>query len=130
MSWRAFNWVMQRVTGALLVLLLVMHFWVEHFMEGPVRQGQLSFKVIQERIANPWMQAVDIAFLFVALYHGLNGLRNIVLDYDKVGPRAARFATAVIILAGIVWAYWGVTAFVGNPEIGKGLNSAVAAAIH
>jgi succinate dehydrogenase cytochrome b556 subunit len=124
MSWRAFNWVMQRVTGALLVVLLAMHFWVVHFTAGPVREGKLSFAVIQERIANPWMQAVDIAFLFVALYHGLNGLRNIVLDYDRVGPRAARLATAVIVVAGVAWAYWGVTAFVGNPEITKGLQSA------
>ena len=62
-----------------------------------------------------------IAFLFVALYHGLNGLRNIILDYSVVGPRVARVTTAIIVVIGIIWAYWGVTAFVGNPEIAKGL---------
>ena len=51
-----------------------------------MREGKLSLPVIQSRIANPWMQAVDIAFLFVALYHGLNGLRNIILDFSVVGP--------------------------------------------
>lgn len=126
MSYRAINWVLQRVTGALLVILLAMHFWVEHFMAGPVRQGQLSFEVIQSRIANPWMQAVDLSFLFIALYHGLNGLRNIILDFSIVTPAVAKVVTVIIILGGIVWAYWGVTAFVGNPEITKGLVSVAA----
>jgi succinate dehydrogenase / fumarate reductase membrane anchor subunit len=122
-SYRAINWVLQRVTGALLVILLAMHFWVEHFM-ADVRHGELSFQLIQSRIANPWMQAVDISFLFVALYHGLNGLRNIILDFSIVTPAMARVCTVIIILGGILWAYWGVTAFVGNPEITKGLVSA------
>lgn len=118
---RVIHWYLQRITGAALVILLAMHFWVEHFMAGPVREGKLSFAVIQERIANPWMQTVDIAFLLVALYHGLNGLRNIILDYSVVGPRLARAATVIIIGIGIWWAWWGVTAFIGNPEIAKGL---------
>jgi succinate dehydrogenase membrane anchor subunit len=125
-STRVIHWYLQRVTGALLVLLLTMHFWVEHFMSGPVREGKLSFAVIQQRIANPWMQTVDIAFLFVALYHGLNGLRNIILDYSAVGPRFAKLCTIVIVVIGILWAYWGVTAFVGNPEIAKGLADVTA----
>ncbi len=127
---RVIHWYLQRITGAALVILLAMHFWVEHFMAGPVREGKLSFAVIQERISNPWMQAVDIAFLFVALYHGLNGLRNIILDYSVVGPRLARVATVIIIAVGICWAYWGVTAFVGNTEISKGLISNAALGTH
>jgi succinate dehydrogenase cytochrome b556 subunit len=123
---RVFHWYMQRITGSLLVILLAMHFWVEHFMAGPVREGKLSFAVIQERISNPWMQTVDIAFLFVALYHGLNGLRNIILDYSAIKPQVAKIITALIIVVGVIWAYWGVTAFVGNPEIAKGLASAAA----
>lgn len=121
MSFRAFNWMIQRVTGAALVILLVMHFWVEHFEAGPVRHGQMTFAVIQQRLANPWMQAVDLAFLVIALYHGLNGLRNIVLDFSVVTPRIARVVTVIIVLGGIFWAYWGFTAFVGNPAITQGL---------
>jgi succinate dehydrogenase / fumarate reductase membrane anchor subunit len=127
---RVIHWYLQRITGAALVVLLAMHFWVEHFMAGPVREGHLTFEVIQSRIANPWMQAIDISFLFVALYHGLNGLRNIILDYGVVTPRIARIATAVIIIVGLCWAYWGVTAFVGNPELTKGLAANVASGTH
>ena len=78
MSPRAINWYLQRITGAALLVLLIMHFWVEHFA-AEVRTPQgLTFEVIQRRFfQNPWFVAVDISFLFIALYHGLNGIRNI-----------------------------------------------------
>jgi succinate dehydrogenase / fumarate reductase, membrane anchor subunit len=104
-------WYTQRITGALLVPLLIAHFWVEHFMSKTLLRGDLSYEVILERISNPLWQAIDIGFLLVALLHGLNGLRNIVLDYSRVGPRAARAITVVLIAIGIAWSWWGINAF-------------------
>jgi succinate dehydrogenase / fumarate reductase, membrane anchor subunit len=108
---RVIHWYAQRITGALLLVLLVMHFWLVHYMAGPVRQGELTFEVIRERISNPWMQAINISFLLVALYHGLNGLRNIILDFGWVNRRAAQSFTALLVIVGLAWAYWGITAF-------------------
>ena len=65
------GWYLQRITGALLVVLLAAHFWVEHFMSAELR-GDLTYEAILQRIANPAWQFIDIAFLLVALYHGLN----------------------------------------------------------
>jgi succinate dehydrogenase / fumarate reductase membrane anchor subunit len=104
MSRNAVAWYMQRITGAALVPLLIAHFWVEHFMSATLLRADLTY-------ANPWWQAIDIGFLVIALYHGLNGLYGIVLDYGKIGPRAARFAAVLFTVVGIAWAYWGVTAF-------------------
>ena len=111
MSSAAIHWYLQRITGALLVILLIAHFWVEHFMTAALRRGELSYEAIAPRITNPAWQAIDITFLIVALYHGLNGLRNIVLDYSRAGAAAARAITAVLIVIGFVWAYWGIEAF-------------------
>ena len=105
------GWYLQRITGALLVVLLAAHFWVEHFMSAEMRRGDLTYEAILHRIANPVWQFIDIAFLLVALYHGLNGLRNIILDYSRVGRRAAQALSAVLIAAGLVWAWWGIEAF-------------------
>jgi succinate dehydrogenase membrane anchor subunit len=107
----AAGWYLQRITGAALVILLVAHFWVEHFMSRELLRGDLSYQAILGRISNPVWQSIDIAFLLIALYHGLNGLRNIVLDYSGIGARAGRVITAAIIVAGVVWAWWGITAF-------------------
>ncbi len=105
------GWYLQRITGAALVILLVAHFWVEHFMSRELLRGELSYQAILARISNPLWQSIDIAFLIIALYHGLNGLRNIVLDYSRIGIRAARAVTALIVTAGCVWAWWGIEAF-------------------
>ena len=105
------GWYLQRITGALLIVLLTAHFWVEHFMSAELRRGDLSYQAILGRIANPVWQFIDIAFLLVALYHGLSGLRNIILDYSRIGKRAAQGISGLIVIAGALWAWWGIEAF-------------------
>jgi len=109
----AIHWWLQRLTGALLLLLLAGHFWVEHFLTQELRRGELSYQAIAGRITHPAWQAIDIAFLIVALYHGLAGVRNIVLDYSRVGPRALRLLTWALAAVGAMWAWWGIEAFRG-----------------
>src|SRR6185436_7487071 len=111
MSGRAINLYLQRVTVAALLVLLIMHFWVEHFTAEVRTPAGLTFEVIQRRFfQNPWFVAVDISFLFIALYHGLNGIRNIFLDYTW-GFRLRTPITVVLAVVGLVVAYWGVSAF-------------------
>jgi succinate dehydrogenase / fumarate reductase, membrane anchor subunit len=104
-------WYTQRITGAALLLLLIAHFWVEHFISATLLRGDLTYAAIRARIATPAWQAIDIAFLLIALLHGLSGLRNILLDYSRIGRNGARIFTGVLVIAGAVWAYWGIEAF-------------------
>lgn len=111
MSWNAINWHVQRITGAALLLLLIAHFWVEHFASDQLLRGELTYEAIRARISTPLWQAIDISFLVIALYHGLNGLRNIILDYSRISQGAARVLTAMLIAVGALWAWWGIEAF-------------------
>lgn len=111
MSRNAVEWYLQRITGGLLLVLLAAHFWVEHFMSAPLRRGDLTFEVIASRISNPAWQVIDISFLIVALFHGLNGLRNIILDYGRLGRRAVGAMNVALVLIGMIWAWWGISAF-------------------
>jgi len=114
---RVINWYLQRITGAALLLLLIMHFWVEHFASEVRTPTGLTFEVIQKRFFhNPWFVAIDISFLFIALYHGLNGIRNIIFDFDRLTKPFRVAVTVVLIVFGCVIAFWGVTAFIGNPH--------------
>jgi succinate dehydrogenase / fumarate reductase membrane anchor subunit len=116
MNARAFNWYLQRITGAALLVLLVMHFWVEHYSVEARTQG-ITYEVVQNRFfRNPWFVAIDLSFLFIALYHGLNGVRNIILDFGWVTRAARPFVTGGLVGFGLLVAYWGVTAFIGNDE--------------
>jgi succinate dehydrogenase / fumarate reductase, membrane anchor subunit len=110
-SRNAVEWYFQRITGALLLILLAAHFWVEHFMTAPLLHGELTFATIAARISNPAWQAIDIGFLIVALAHGLNGLRNIILDYGRLGKTAVATMNAAFVLIGVFWAWWGISAF-------------------
>src|SRR5215213_7622003 len=102
MSGRALNWYLQRITGLALLILLILHFWVEHFTAA-VRGGGLTFEIVQQRFfRNPWFVTVDVAFLIVALYHGLNGVRNIIFDFDRVTPRFKPAVTFGLIVFGLV----------------------------
>lgn len=111
MSRNSVAWYLQRITGAALLLLLIAHFWVVHFMTANLRRGELTYGEILPRIANPWWQAIDISFLVIALVHGLNGLYGIVLDFGWIGRRGARVTAILLAALGIFWAYWGIEAF-------------------
>lgn len=104
-------WYAQRASGALLVPLLAAHFWVEHFRSATLLRGDLTYEAILDRISNPLWQAIDIAFLVLALVHGLYGLRNVLLDYGRIGPRAVRALTIALVAVGGVWLWWGIDAF-------------------
>jgi succinate dehydrogenase / fumarate reductase, membrane anchor subunit len=117
MNSRAINWYLQRITGAALLLLLILHFWVEHFTTE-VREGGLTFEVIQQRFfQNRWFIAIDLAFLLIALYHGLNGVRNIIFDFGRVTARYRMAVTVLLVVVGLIIAYWGIDALGGNPHL-------------
>jgi succinate dehydrogenase / fumarate reductase, membrane anchor subunit len=110
-SRNAIEWYFQRVTGGLLLILLAAHFWVEHFMTASVLRGDLTFETVASRVSHPAWQAIDIAFLIVALAHGLNGLRNIILDYGRLGPMWTGTMNTALVVVGVIWAWWGILAF-------------------
>ena len=117
MSGRALNWYLQRITGLALLILLILHFWVEHFTAS-VRAGGLTFENVQQRFFhNPWFVTVDVLFLIVALYHGLNGVRNIIFDLGRITPKYKVGVTLLLFFIGVTIAYWGIGAFYANPHL-------------
>jgi succinate dehydrogenase cytochrome b556 subunit len=104
-------WVLQRVTGALLIGLLGLHFWVTHF--GTI--GPVTFENVLERVKLPLWFFVDLALLAVIIYHALNGVRTIVLDFGLSPRKALIFDWLLVILgmAMLVFGYWGLVPFQG-----------------
>ncbi len=73
-----YAWLFQRITGAILVVLLLLHFWVTHGLPKP--EG-VTYERIAPRLATPTWKVIDMLFLVCALYHGLNGVWMVVQDY-------------------------------------------------
>ena len=79
-------WLFMRLSGIVLLFLAVGHVLIMHVFEEGV--DRVDFAFIQLRWASPFWKTWDWLMLVLALLHGVNGLRMIVLDY--VRPAGAR----------------------------------------
>ena len=101
------GWFLQRASALLLVIGLFAHFWVLHYaLEKPV-----NFDKVAARLQSPEWVIFDVLLLGIALYHGLNGIWNIIMDYaPKAGTK--RGVSFVLWLFGIVAFTFGAYALI------------------
>jgi succinate dehydrogenase hydrophobic anchor subunit len=107
----AWSWLLQRLTAVLLLGLLGIHIGVLHFIRPG---GEITFASVHVRLATVLYMVVDYGLLGIVLYHGLNGARNVLLDFT-FGVRAQRSISTVLLLIGLVaFAYgaWALTPFI------------------
>ncbi len=76
------SWLFMRISGILLLVLAVGHVLNMHIPDGGV--SRVDFAFVALRWQNPLWQTWDWALLVLALIHGINGLRNITLDYVRL----------------------------------------------
>lgn len=81
-----FLWLLQRVSAVLLVALLGLHIWASNFAAN----WATLFRV-----------AIDLSLLALALFHGLNGVRTVVLDFG-LGLEGRRFLSVGMWMLGFV----------------------------
>ena len=71
-------WYFMRLSGAVLLLVAVMHLLIMHVWYGV---DAINYRFIVGRWASPWIQVYDMALLLFALLHGVNGTRWVIDDY-------------------------------------------------
>ncbi|MGH2590828.1 MAG: succinate dehydrogenase hydrophobic membrane anchor subunit [Actinomycetota bacterium] len=86
------SWLFMRVSGLLLVVLAVGHVLIMHVVDEGV--DRVNFAFVQLRWQSVFWRTWDWMLLSLALVHGINGLRVVVMDY--VRPPAARLALDVL----------------------------------
>jgi succinate dehydrogenase / fumarate reductase membrane anchor subunit len=84
-------WLLQRVSAVLLIIVLGVHLWLSNF-----GQASASLRAI-----------LGVTLLGLALFHGLNGVRTVVLDFD-VGIQGRKFTTMLLLLLGVVSLLFGM----------------------
>lgn len=90
-------WLFMRISGLVLLFLALGHLVIMHLMDGGAER--IDFGFVAVRWQSPFWRTWDWALLMLALIHGVNGLRNITLDYvTRVGWRFA--ITMVFFLIG------------------------------
>lgn len=81
-------WLFMRISGILLVLLAIGHTLIMHVPDGGV--SRIDYGFVADRWQYPFWRVWDWMLLSLALVHGVNGLRNVTLDYvRRAGNRFA-----------------------------------------
>ena len=107
-------WLLQRVTAIGLVVLLPIHIVINHLaniskVEEGILPGLVVFSNVAERFESPAYWVVDVLLLSFVLYHGLNGVRNVAIDYGLRGV-AEKVFTGALSLVGLAAFAFGIIA--------------------
>ena len=78
-NWEKAGWLYMRISGVILVVLILGHLFV-NLMLGEGVKG-IDFAFVAGKWASPFWQVWDVLMLWLALIHGANGMRTIVNDY-------------------------------------------------
>ena len=115
-NYELYSWLFMRVSGIVLVVLVLGHLLIMNVLDGVVQR--INFAFVAGRWASPFWQAWDLIMLWLAMLHGTNGLRTVINDYAERDQ--TRFwlkmllyvASAFIILLGTL------VIFTFDPNIG------------
>ena len=81
-------WFFMRISGVVLLFLVLIHLYVMHLVGEGVER--VDFQFVADRWASVGWKTFDWVMLFLSLLHGTNGMRVIIDDYVKsAGARTA-----------------------------------------
>jgi len=97
-------WFFQRLSALFLLVLLLAHFYFLHYAEP----GFVTYDKVAARLSSPSWKVLDISFLTLAVFHAINGLWTVVLEY--VHTQTAQ-RLLLFVLLGIGWIFLGIGVF-------------------
>ncbi len=80
-NFEMYSWIFMRISGLLLVVLVLGHLLIMNILDGGV--SRVNFAFVAGRWASPFWRTWDLAQLWLAQLHGTNGLRVIINDYAE-----------------------------------------------
>ena len=87
-----FAWVLHRLTGLALVAFLLVHLYTLSSVQG----GEAAFDQAMKALERPLPKMGELLLLWAILFHGLNGLRLILIN---VLPRMNHKIMAYTVIA-------------------------------
>lgn len=97
-------WILQRVTGVGMLLFVGLHIWYTHFA---LDVGALNAEEIAGRLQRLTFVIIDYGLLVFVMFHAMNGLRNVLLDFSFAARRRKLISWALAIV-GVAWTAFGI----------------------
>ncbi|MBN3513308.1 MULTISPECIES: succinate dehydrogenase, cytochrome b556 subunit [Mycobacteriaceae] len=100
------SWVLHRITGATIFFFLFVHV----LDTALVRVSPQAYNEVIETYKTPIVGLMEMGLVAAVLFHALNGIRVILIDFWQQGPRYQRqmLAVAVGVFAVVLIAALGV----------------------
>ena len=83
------SWFLQRITALLLIMGMSVHFFTFHFSPG--RYASRYYDEIINRFCSPGWITFHVCLLALVIFHGLNGLWGIFVDFIFIEKRKNLF---------------------------------------
>ena len=97
-------WLVKVLLGLSIVVILVIHLIVNHFVgEGVL----LNWQNVVDYFANPWIVFMEITFLVIVVSHSLIGMRSIIMDLNP-SRGMMKVVDGVLTIIGFVSIVYGV----------------------
>lgn len=80
-NFELYGWLFMRLSGIVLVVLVLGHLLIQLVLDGGV--SKIGFAFVAYRWASPFWQVWDLLMLWLAMLHGANGLRTVINDYAQ-----------------------------------------------
>lgn len=110
------SWLFMRVSGVVLVVLVLGHLLIMNILDGGVQR--INFGFVAGRWASPFWQIWDLLQLWLAMLHGTNGLRTIISDYAAKPNTRFWLHTLLYVSAVFVVVCGTLVIFTFDPSIG------------
>ncbi|QZA89729.1 succinate dehydrogenase [Salinarchaeum sp. IM2453] len=88
------NWVLQRVTAVVLIVLLAGHWITLHYptgsilgLEFPDRAAEITLAGTEARMEEWWYFGAMWLFLVTASFHGINGVYQALIGFGVEGAK-------------------------------------------
>jgi succinate dehydrogenase / fumarate reductase cytochrome b subunit len=88
------SYVLQRVSGLILVLYIVWHVWTTRLSPRVVAGDDDLFTLMEQQLANPWIFAFYVLGVLSAAWHFANGLFGFSIHWGLATGRPAQRAVA------------------------------------
>ncbi len=101
------GWLFHRISGLALVFYLILHVWVIHHLN----YGPEKFKDVMAFLNTPIFKLLEIALWAGILFHTLNGIRLLIIDFAG-GARFHKKMFYVVMLLVIILTVIGAIPFI------------------
>ena len=108
-------WLLKIFSGALVLVLLIIHFLVNHFLAP---EGLLSHAEVVQYYQNPIIPIMEGLFLLFVLTHSLTGMRGIIMDLNPK-QSAMKWVDILFVALGLFAFLYGVYVLAAVVGYGK-----------